>query len=198
MRIALVSHRILPHRGGIETHVHHLSRELVGLGHQVTIFTQHLESTRTWSTSDGVEVFACRIRIGNDGYPFAPGLWTQLMQHTSQFDVVHAHNYQGIAALAGGFSHRQPFVFTPHYHGTGHTYFARRLHTVYRPFGRALFQRASQVICVSDAERLTLLRHHPLTEPKISVVPNGVVERSFSVTPQDWASLADRSLCRAP
>jgi glycosyltransferase involved in cell wall biosynthesis len=105
-----------------------------------------------------------------------------------EFDVVHAHNYQGIAALVGGFSHRQPFVFTPHYHGSGHTYLARRLHTVYRPFGKGLFQRADQIICVSDAERRTLIRKHPLTEPRISVIPNGITEMSVSVKPQDWGS----------
>lgn len=186
MKIALVSHRILPHRGGIETHVHHLSRELVALGHRVTVFTQHLGSTQTWWNSDDVEICACRVQLGDEGYPFAPGLWPCLARRSNEFDIVHAHNYQGIAALAGGFGHRKPFVFTPHYHGTGHTYLARRLHTIYRPFGRALFQRASQIICVSDAERLTLIRRHPLTEPKISVIPNGVAERLVSVKPQDW------------
>lgn len=186
MKIALVSHRILPHRGGIETHVHHLSRELVALGHRVTLFAQHLEPTRSWWNSDGVEICACRIRLGDEAYPFAPELWFQLLRRSKEFDVVHAHNYQGIAALAGGFSNRKPFVFTPHYHGTGHTYAARRLHTFYRPFGHALFQHASQIICVSDAERLTLIRKHPLTESKISVISNGVSESPLSTEPKGW------------
>ena len=95
MKIALVSHRILPHRGGIETHVHHLSRELVALGHRVTLFAQHLEPTRSWWNSDGVEICACRIRLGDEAYPFAPELWFQLLRRSKEFDVVHAHNYQG-------------------------------------------------------------------------------------------------------
>ena len=41
--------------------------------------------------------------------------------------IVHAHSYHSLAALAAGFSYRGPFVFTPHYHGTGHTGFARSL-----------------------------------------------------------------------
>ena len=158
----------------------------MALGHQVTIFTQHLGPTQIWSNSDDVKICACRIRLGDEGYPFAPGLWPYLVRCSDEFDIVHAHNYQGIAALAGGFSHRKPFVFTPHYHGAGHTYLARRLHTIYRPFGHALFQRTSQIICVSDAERLTLIRRHPFTEPKISVIPNGVAESPVSVKPQAW------------
>lgn len=186
MKVALVSHRILPHRGGIETHVFHLSRELAALGHDVTIFTQHVGPTQTWRNPDGGEVCACRIRLGDEAYPFAPALWAHLLRRRKEFDIVHAHNYQGIAALAGGLSHRQPFVFTPHYHGTGHTYVARRLHSVYRPFGNALFRRSNQIICVSEAERLTLIRKHPVAESKISVIPNGVAERLGSVEPSAW------------
>lgn len=188
MKIALVSHRVLPHRGGIETHVHHLSRELVALGHDVTLFTQHVGPTQTWRNADGVEVCACRIRLGDEAYPFAPELWTHLLRRRSEFDIVHAHNYQGIAALAGGLSHRQPFVFTPHFHGTGHTYLARRLHSIYRPFGNALFRRAGQIICVSEAERHALIRKHPVAKSKISVIPNGVAEGLSSVKPAPWVT----------
>lgn len=187
MRIALVSHRILPHRGGIETHVYQVSRELALRGHRVTIFTQHAEQSRKWVTSDGVEIHGSRIWVGKEAYPVAPGLWGQLLRHGDLFDIVHAHNYHGIAALAASFGRRQPFIFTPHYHGTGHTAFARRLHSIYGPFGRGLLTRAAQLICVSEAERLLLVHDHPAVAAKTVVVPNGVAALTSAV-PIAWAS----------
>jgi glycosyltransferase involved in cell wall biosynthesis len=185
VKVALVSHRILPHRGGIETHVYHVSRELALRGHLVTVFTQHAEPSQTWWTSDGVEVCASRIWIGREAYPVAPGLWGQLSRNGGPFDIVHAHNYHGIAALAASLSRRQPFIFTPHYHGTGHTAFACRLHSIYRPFGRGLFARAARVICVSDAERLLLIHDHPAVTSKTVVIPNGVAALTSAV-PMAW------------
>lgn|ERR1017187_7009349 len=186
MKIAIVCPRFLPFRGGVETHVDCLSRELVRRGHSVTVFTQDTSGTRRWYTSDGVEVCAFRIRSGKETYPFAPGLWSGLLRAGSQFEIVHGHSYHGLAALVAAFSHEQPFVFTPHYHGAGHTYFARKLHSVYRPVGRALFARASQVICVSAAERLLVVQDHPTVAAKALVVPNGLTQTSRS--PEAWAN----------
>src|SRR6476469_6253577 len=39
MRIALLSYRSKPHCGGQGIYVRHLSRELVNLGHEVTVFS---------------------------------------------------------------------------------------------------------------------------------------------------------------
>jgi glycosyltransferase involved in cell wall biosynthesis len=108
-----------------------------------------------------------------------------LARHLRSFDVVHAHNYHDLAALAAGFTHRQPFIFTPHYHGIGHTDFARRLHLVYRPLGQALFSRADQVICVSNAERLLVMDDYPAVASKTVVVSNGVTKRT--TVPRSWA-----------
>jgi glycosyltransferase involved in cell wall biosynthesis len=185
MKIALISPHFPPHRGGVEVHAYHLSAELAARGHDVRVFTQHAEPDRTWWTS-GFEVRAYQIRLGGDTYPIAPILWRRLLREGNQFDVVHAHNYHGLAALAGGFSHRRPFVFTPHYHGAGRAGLAQKLHHVYTPLGRALFARASQVICVSNAERELVVRDHPEVASKIVVIPNGLPQNTLAA-PQPWA-----------
>jgi glycosyltransferase involved in cell wall biosynthesis len=187
MRIALVSPRFPPYRGGVEAHVSHLSRELASRGHEVTVFTQHEASApRAWAAR-GVEVRSFPIRIGKKAYPLAPGLWSALLRHGGRYDIVHAHSYHGLAALAGGFCHRRPFVFTPHYHGTGHTRLAQAFHCAYRPFGRALLARASQIVCVSNAERQRLIDDYPTVAQKTLVVPNGVA-LSESAVPRAWES----------
>jgi glycosyltransferase involved in cell wall biosynthesis len=65
-------------------------------------------------------------------------------------------------------------VFTPHYHGNGHSRPARTLHRGYRFVGRALFHAARAVVCVSNAERDAIVRDFPVTEGRTHVVPNGV------------------------
>jgi glycosyltransferase involved in cell wall biosynthesis len=187
MKIALVSPLFPPVRGGVEKHVYHLSAELAARGHSVTVFTQAASSPRMWRTPGDVEVQACPIRFGGNAYPVAPTLWTRLLRAGGMFDIVHAHSYHGLAALAASVSYRGPFVFTPHYHGTGHTGFARSLHRVYSPLGKAVFARASQVICVSDAERMLVVRDHPAVAPKSVVVPNGLTTQVVT-EPRAWGS----------
>lgn len=193
MRIALVSHLYLPHRGGIETHVYHLAKQLTARGHEVTVFAQ-AEGSQECRTAEGFEVRTSRIYVGKDVYPFAPGLWAQLIRQSDRFDVIHAHNYQAVAALAAGFTHSLPFVFTPHYHGTGHTSLARKMHTVYRPFGRAIFSRANQIICVSKAELRLLTHNYPNVSAKAVVIPNGVTRRP-SLRPEGWDTREELVVC---
>jgi glycosyltransferase involved in cell wall biosynthesis len=64
-------------------------------------------------------------------------------------------------------------VFTPHYHGTGHSPLRKALHVPYRYVGTWLASVSSAVICVSESERALYLSHFPKTESKVSVIPNG-------------------------
>jgi glycosyltransferase involved in cell wall biosynthesis len=66
---------------------------------------------------------------------------------------------------------------------------AQALHVAYRPFGRALLARASQIICVSNAERLRLIDDYPAAAGKALVVPNGVAPNQFAA-PEPWESRA--------
>ena len=65
-------------------------------------------------------------------------------------------------------------VFTPHYHGAGHSLAAKVLHVFYRPLGRALFRASDTVICVSEAEKLLVVADFPFVANRIVVIPNGV------------------------
>jgi glycosyltransferase involved in cell wall biosynthesis len=185
MNIAFVSSRVLPFRGGVESHVDGLAGALAVRGHNVTILTQHQGRSSTWRTADGVTVRAYQLRFCRDTYPFSLGLLRALAAHGHEYDIVHAHSYHALAALAGAFTHRRPFIFTPHYHGTGHTQAARALHTCYRPLGTQLFRRADTIICVSKAERALLLQDHPSAKPKAVVIPNGLAMPT-GAAPRSW------------
>lgn len=173
-RIALVTPGFPPDTGGVEAHTGHLARELAGRGVDVQVFTGRRGLDRAVTeVRDGVAVHAFpawRTRTMS----ISPRLVRAGLRAARDADLVHVHSYHaacGLAALAG---HRTPVVFTPHYHGAGHSRPARALHRGYRFVGRTLFRAANVIVCVSDAERDALVRDFPATAGRTMVIPNGV------------------------
>jgi glycosyltransferase involved in cell wall biosynthesis len=178
LRVALVSPRFWPYVGGLETHVGRLADELARRGHAVEVFTQRSEQQsprHEWI--GGVQVQRCTGLFGQFTYSVPVGLRRALGAGERAFDVVHVHGYHSLAALAavGVRGIDSPLIFTPHYHGTGHTALARAAHVIYRPFGRRLFGRASRVVCVSaDEEDLVRRDFGSDVASRTVIIPNGV------------------------
>ena len=110
----------------------------------------------------------------NEAYYFSKDLRSYLKRFSSTFDVVHAHSYHAFPAYYAALSKStNKLIFTPHYHGTGHTYFRKILHVPYRFLGKRIFEKADKIICVSNYERQLVTKHFRVEEDKILVVPNG-------------------------
>lgn len=177
MRVAQVTARYSPSIGGVQTHVRRLAEGCASSGDQVTVLT-HQESgspPEEWIGQVRVLRFPCTVKLAN--FPVSRQLFRYLQVHAPDFDVVHSHDYHTVVSQAAARS-GLPFVFTPHYHGTGGTPLRAMLHPVYRPLGGKLFAAASAVICVSDAERGLVVKDFPAAEAKIRVVPNGTDPRT--------------------
>ena len=87
-------------------------------------------------------------------FQIAPQLYRYARANLHKYELVHAHSFHNAAAAAALLGGRAtPLVFTPHFHGVGHTRLAALAHRPYRPVGRRLFERARSVIAVSAAER---------------------------------------------
>ncbi|GID51478.1 N-acetylglucosaminyl-phosphatidylinositol biosynthetic protein Spt14 [Actinoplanes capillaceus] len=175
MRIGVVSNAYHPDIGGVETHVKRLCAGLIAAGDDVEVITQH--ATRSVETVDGVVVRRFPLTVPAGNYRLSVPLWRWLRAHAAEYDVLHAHSYHALAALCAALGNRTPLVFTPHYHGTGHTRFRAALHPLYRPLGRAVMHRASAVVCVTSAERELVLRDFPAVATRIVVIPNGTDPR---------------------
>jgi glycosyltransferase involved in cell wall biosynthesis len=174
-RIAYVSPRYAPSTGGVETHVAQLARRVAAHGYHVEVLTQETDrGLPLVEVLDGVTV--CRFPAWLPGrtYSVAPGLWAYLARHRTCYDVVHAHGYHALPALGAALAGCHPLVFTPHYHGTGHSRLRRWLHMPYRALGAAIFGHSSRVICVSHAEAALVRRHFPAVAGRVTVIPNGV------------------------
>ncbi len=153
MRVLIVSPGYPFAPGGIETHVGELSTQLSALGHQVQVWTHERDSPAASTVTLGsVPVHGFRVTRSNR-FPVSAGLHAAVRRRLPKVDIVHVHGYHATAAAAALLVPRDvPVVFTPHYHGVGHSGLARLLHRPYRPLGHAIFRRSDAVVAVSDAE----------------------------------------------
>ena len=170
-RVALVTQRFPPDLGGVEVHVAELARRLGAHGWAPEVVTEARSSGRG-TTAEGVPVLRFRRPRTRSPYTTAPGLWAHLARHGGDYDLVHAHNFHALPALASALLTRVPLVFTPHYHGLGTSSLGRVLHLAYRPAGRRLVSRAARIVCVSQAEAARFGRDFP--GAGIVVIPNGI------------------------
>jgi glycosyltransferase involved in cell wall biosynthesis len=173
LRVAMVVPRFAPHVGGVETHVAAIASRLLEGGVDVEVLTQETD----WRLPrrelvDEVSVRRFPAAVRSETHPFSPGLALHLARRC--YDVVHAHNYHGLPALMANLARRSALVFTPHYHGGGHSPLTRLLHRPYRPLGALCLARADRIICVSRAEARLVARDFPTAPAKTTVIPNGV------------------------
>lgn len=181
----LVSPGFPPELGGIERHVSRLATGLIeDAGWEVTVAT-FAGPDAPYATGEvrGAVVHRFPLDVQRTAYRWSGDLRRWLAEHHASFDVVHVHGYHSLPALAAAAAKPAAWVFTPHYHGTGHTPVRRVLHRGYRPAGRWLMRRAGAVVCVSEAEAALVTRHFPGTVGRVSVIPNGVDQPDISVPP---------------
>jgi glycosyltransferase involved in cell wall biosynthesis len=179
VRIALVSPGYPPAAGGVEVVVAQTARALARAGASVEVLAQeHRHGLPRVVEDDGVMIRRFATSPSRT-YPVAPGLWRYLQRHQTKYDVVHGHSYHCAVAAGAALvlrAHRDGprFVYSPHYHGGGHTTVSSLIHHAYRPVGRAVFSRAATVVCVSRAEAELVAQHFPAVAARIAVVPNAV------------------------
>ncbi len=173
MRIIQVCHRYHPHVGGIETHVKEISERLAKYNLVEVVCADLNKDLPKKEKINGVQVTRFRSFHPYDAYYFSPQMGMYLQEAES--DLIHAHNYHAFPAFFASKVNGPKFVFTPHFHGIGSTFWRNLLHKPYRIFGAGIVQRADWVICVSEYEKGQITGYFPsLDKGKISVIPNGI------------------------
>lgn len=172
MRIAQVVASYHPKMGGVEAVARRLAHGCVQAGDHVTVLTHKLDDSPGQEWVDGVRVLRFPLTIKGRNYQASRALFRYIKENSAEFDLVHAHSYHTLMGHAAVRT-RLPFVFTPHYHGTGHTSFRAALHRVYRPLGSRQFRAADAISCNSESERALVLRDFPWTAAKLVTIPLG-------------------------
>ncbi|MHC1756962.1 MAG: glycosyltransferase family 4 protein [Methanosarcina sp.] len=178
MKIAQICPRYFPDIGGVETHVKEISERLVKTGHDVEVITTDPTGRlNKREMINGVKVIRFRSFAPGNAYYLAPQIYFYLKKHN--FDVIHAHSYHALPALFAALGKSETkFVFTPHYHRSGHTAFRNLLHKPYRLLGKMIFSRADSVICVSEYEK-RLVEADFRVAGKTVKIPNGIDLKEF-------------------
>jgi glycosyltransferase involved in cell wall biosynthesis len=179
LRVAQVVASYHPLIGGVETHVQCLAQGCAEAGDEVVILTHRVGDAPADEWIGATRVLRFPMTVPSRNYSLSLRLFSYLRRHAADFDVVHVHSYHTVIGHAAVRSHL-PFVFTPHYHGTGHTPFRSFLHRLYWPAGARLFRAADAVICVSDVERDLVIRDFPGTSGKAVTIPNGINQKRLA------------------
>jgi 1,2-diacylglycerol 3-alpha-glucosyltransferase len=176
LRIAQVVSFYHPLIGGVEKHVQCLAQGCAEAGDDVVVLTHQVGDAPADEWIGAIRVLRFPMTVTARNYSFSLRLFSHLRRHAADYDVVHVHSYHTVIGHAAAGS-RLPFVFTPHYHGTGHTPFRAFLHQLYWPAGARLFRAADAVICVSDVERDLVVKDFPGTSGKAVTIPNGTDQK---------------------
>lgn len=181
LTIAQVCPRYFPYLGGIETVVREVSERLASKGYHVEVLsTDPSNSLPKNEIINNVIVRRFWSWAPNDAYYFSPGLLRYLRKNSDSYDIIHAHGYHAFPALLAYYAKsKSRFVFSPHYHESGHTPFRTMLHIPYARVARRIFDGADQIVCVSDYERRLVKTNFSVDNNKLTVIPNGVNPEEF-------------------
>jgi 1,2-diacylglycerol 3-alpha-glucosyltransferase len=180
MNILVVSKFYYPVIGGVESTVKELCEHFVRKGHRCTAVVMSKDQVGSESI-EGVEVVRFPVDsrlLGGFNRP----IWHYLNKvlDRGQYDVVYLHNFHIVLSLEAAVFcklHSLPYVFSPHYHGKGHTVMRDLAFRGYRSVGRFGLKGARTVITGSWNERALLLKDFPGIADKCVVIPPGIKDR---------------------
>jgi glycosyltransferase involved in cell wall biosynthesis len=182
----MVAPRYAPSVGGLEHAVEQLARGMARRGVQVEVLTtDHTGGLPSVEERDGVLVRRFPALLRDRFHGISPVLGWWLMRNAGRYSVVHAHGYHTPAALQAALASAWrgvPLIVTPVYHGGSHTPSHQFAHLLYRPLGRWLLNRASTVVCLSEAER-TLVHRHFGRKLETQVIPPAAPSHAVPGTP---------------
>ncbi len=202
MRILMISPTYYPHVGGVEYVVKAVAERLAKLGHEVTVLAGEPAAERPREEEiKGVRVVRWPTWSPGGAYHL-PRRRSELKeaarQMASESDVAYIHSAHAVFTVYAGLAAagRTRTIFTPHYHGGGHTPLRKALWLFWRRAVGKLIKTADAVHAVSRAEARRVATHYPEASAKIKVVPNGVEEdvlrRRWAGRESDYAVYAGR------
>ncbi|WP_228009386.1 glycosyltransferase family 4 protein [Fervidicoccus fontis] len=185
MRILFVSPSYYPHIGGVEYVVKSIAERLARMGHDIIILAGKPDSEKPYEeVVNEVNVIRWPVWSPSGAYhtpKMHSKLDKQLRDVLNYLDVVHVHSAHSIFSVYTGLAVKKlkpdiRLVFTPHYHGGGHSFTRNALWFLWRRRMSKLVEISSMVHAVSKPEASRILNHYPKANEKLVVIPNGIEE----------------------
>ena len=174
MRVLMVTPRYLPFTGGVELHVHEVSRRLAQRDVSITILTTDpAGALPAEERIDGVEIKRVRTRPANSDYHFAPGISAEVGRR--EWDVVHIQSYHTfVAPLAMSAARRAALPYLVTFHAGGHSSALRhRLRPLQLAALRPLLAGAYRLVALAEFEAERYSEFLRLPRDRFEVIPNG-------------------------
>jgi glycosyltransferase involved in cell wall biosynthesis len=175
MKILQLTEHYYPFLGGVETHVHEVSRRLVRDGFDVEVVCEREKGTPSHEIKDGVKVrriFGFRlIKVKYDVGRIAPSMLLSALNNDA--DIINAHAYSYFPTWASMFSSK-PTVITTHSDPTA------RIYPCWDLLRSIPIRRCDRVVATTEMERRHLAQRGVKPE-NIAVIPNGVTLPPFKV-----------------
>lgn len=174
LKILMVAARYYPFMGGIETHIHEVSRRMVALGHEVHLVTTDPKGTLPEQEDvDGVQVTRVPAWPRQRDYYFAPSIWKHFKRINA--DILHIQGYHTLVpplAIAAALRLKLPFVIS--FHSGGHSLdWRNKIRGMQQRALAPLFRRADHWIGVSEFEADHFSKVMNIPRENFTVVPNG-------------------------
>lgn len=188
MKILNVIPYFTPKRGGDVNVCYYLSRQLVKLGHKVTIITTDFEFDEKYARTleeAAIKVFPFHCITNVKLFLFSPGMKKWLKSNINNFDIIHMHNfrsYQNNIVYNYAKKYGIPYVLQPH-NSTPRMISRKEIKWLYDiVFGYRILKGASHIIAVSKEENENV-RQMGVDERKLSVIYNGMNIEGFENLP---------------
>lgn len=203
MKILQVTQRFPPSIGGSQYHVYRISKELVELGHDVTVVTttsMHNKDIRGFSTGrpftlkstchtlpkfevmNGIKIYRFKPFFQFWIHMINPSMFIFLLKNVHKYDVVHAHVYMGAESDMAAMICKLvniPFIFTGHDLLSNESGVINILKNVYdRTIGKFTLNTAKKIIALTQ-ENKKQYASLGVPENKIEIVPNGIDYEKF-------------------
>ncbi|MEM3941806.1 MAG: glycosyltransferase family 4 protein [Candidatus Bathyarchaeia archaeon] len=187
MKVLYISQSYHPQIGGIEYVVKSVAERLARRGYDVAVLCGEPDIEKPCEGMvNGVYVVRWPVYAPGDAYHIPrmrSNLKRWLIKSVKYCDVVHFHSVHSMFTMYS-LSVLRDFkvhkVLTPHYHGTGHTFFRRILWNVWRKHVRNLLVHVDVVHSVSEYEAQLLAKDFGVSPV---IVEHGVEEWILEV---DW------------
>jgi glycosyltransferase involved in cell wall biosynthesis len=175
IRVLVVSARFLPDLGGVETHIHEITRRMAKYGDlDLTVLTTDRSGTLPVREEfDGFTVVRCRSYPRHRDYYFAPRLHRLILG--GHYDLVHCqgiHTAVPVLAMLAARRSRIPYVVTFHTGGHSSGLRQRLRNTQWRALG-PLLRGATAVVAVSRFEQQLFEKACCLDASRFRIVRNG-------------------------
>jgi glycosyltransferase involved in cell wall biosynthesis len=177
MKILQISPYFFPYQGGQERYIYHLSKELVKMGHSITLITSNFPRSNEFEILDGIHIHRvnCNFRILRNPITFD---MLRFLKIAKNYDIINVHNEHSFAALAAIYFRqrlRVPIVVTCH----GLLRFGEKVldafeNFYFRTVGKLILKKAEAIITLSNSDKNYIINNIGVEGDKINVIPNAI------------------------